>query len=277
MASIDNSSIRISVAMGIYNCAPTLAEALDSLLAQTYQGFKVIMCDDGSTDNTVEVAQHYVDKYPGKFILIRNERNMKLAYTLNHCIEYCDTEYVARMDGDDISFPDRFEKEINFLDAHPEYALVSCPMTMFDEDGEYYRPQITAGNAPTNETFRRKVPYSHAPVMFRKSTLDKVGNYTDTPRVVRREDYYLWYKIHKAGMRGFNLGEPLYAMRNDKNAFARRKFADRFKAIPVMWEIYHGLGIKGVYKACAYSIAKAFVPNSVRIFMRKHGYCKSLS
>ena len=65
---------RISVLMGIYNCAPTLAEALDSMLAQTYQNFKVILCDDGSKDNTVAVAQSYVSKYPDKFMLIRNER-----------------------------------------------------------------------------------------------------------------------------------------------------------------------------------------------------------
>lgn len=69
---------RISVIMGIYNCAPTLAEALDSLLAQTYQGFKVIMCDDGSKDNTFELAQTYVDRFPDKFILIRNDKNMGL-------------------------------------------------------------------------------------------------------------------------------------------------------------------------------------------------------
>ena len=93
---------RISVIMGIYNCAQTLVEALDSLLAQTCQDFKVIMCDDGSNDNTFEIAQTYVDRYPGKFILIKNVQNMKLAATLNHCLEYVDTEYVARMDGDDL-------------------------------------------------------------------------------------------------------------------------------------------------------------------------------
>ena len=93
----------------------TQAEALDSLLAQTYQDFKVIMCDDGSSDNTIEVAQGYVDKYPGKFLLIRNERNMKLAATLNHCLEYVDTEYVARMDGDDISLPARLKRRLSSL------------------------------------------------------------------------------------------------------------------------------------------------------------------
>ena len=109
---------RISVLMGIYNCATTLPEAIDSLYAQTYKDFKLILCDDGSTDNTYEVAKKYADKYDN-IVLLRNEKNMKLAYTLNHCLEYADTEYVARMDGDDISIPERFEKQIKFLDTHP--------------------------------------------------------------------------------------------------------------------------------------------------------------
>ena len=129
---------RITVLMGIYNCAATLSEALDSLINQTYKSFKIILCDDGSSDNTYQIAKRYADKYDN-IILIKNERNMKLAATLNHCLKYADTEYIARMDGDDISLPTRFEKEINFLDAHPEYALVSCPMIHFDEKGEWKR------------------------------------------------------------------------------------------------------------------------------------------
>ena len=99
---------RISVIMGIYNCASTLVEALDSLYAQTYQDFKIILCEDGSTDDTFEVAQQYASRHDN-IVLIRNDKNMGLNYTLNRCLELVDTEYVARMDGDDISLPTRFE------------------------------------------------------------------------------------------------------------------------------------------------------------------------
>ena len=122
--------------MGIYNCASTLPEALDSLLAQTYQGFKVILCDDGSVDNTYEVTKTYADKY-NNITLIKNDENKGLNYTLNHCLKYVDTELVARMDGDDISLPTRFEEEIAVLDAHPEIAIVSTAMIHFDEQGEF--------------------------------------------------------------------------------------------------------------------------------------------
>lgn len=249
---------RISVIMGIYNCAPTLAEALDSLLAQTYQRFKVIMCDDGSSDNTLEVAQKYVDRYPGKFILIRNERNMKLAATLNHCLEYVDTEYTARMDGDDISLPTRFEKEIGFLDQHPEYAIVSCAMIHFDESGDYH--QGTPVAHPTKETFRRATPFCHAPCMVRTETYRAVGGYTADERVARMEDYYLWYKMYRAGYVGCNLQEPLYKMRDDKNARIRRTVKDRIRGLKVDIEVARGLGLRYPYFYPLIHFLKIFTP-----------------
>lgn len=254
--------------MGIYNCASMLAEALDSLLAQTYQDFKVIMCDDGSKDNTVEVAQSYVDKYPDKFILIRNEHNLKLAATLNHCLEYADTEYVARMDGDDTCDPNRFAIQVKFLDEHPKYSHVSSRMKYFDENGVYGETPLDCHEPGINQ-FKSGTPYCHAPTMFRKKSLDAVGWYTAEPRVERIEDYYLWYKMHKAGMQGYNLEEPLYSMRNDKNAFARRKFRDRIKVFHVKREVCKGLGIKWGIVYAIRDLAKGLVPSFVVSLIRR--------
>ena len=87
----------ISVIMGIYNCQDTLAEAMDSLLNQTYQDFEIVLCNDGSTDNTLAIAQDYVSRYPGKVVLIENEKNMGLNFTLNHCLQVARGKYIARM------------------------------------------------------------------------------------------------------------------------------------------------------------------------------------
>ncbi len=229
--------------MGIYNCAETLGEALDSLLAQTYQGFKVIMCDDGSTDNTMQIAQRYVDRYPERFILIKNERNMKLAATLNHCLEYVDTEYTARMDGDDISLPNRFDQQISFLDEHPDFAFVSSPMYYFDDSGIF-----RIGNSkpePTAEDFRRGTPFCHAPVMVRTRVYKAVNGYTTGKNTERMEDYYLWYKIYKSGHKGYNLSEPLYKMRDDRDARQRRvSVVNRWRGLKTDIEIAKGLGLK---------------------------------
>ncbi len=244
--------------MGIYNCASTLPEALDSLLAQTYKGFKVIMCDDGSTDNTVEVAQRYTTKHPDKFTLIQNRQNIKLAATLNHCLEYVDTEFTARMDGDDISLPERFEKEIKFLDEHLEYALVSTPMIYFDNQGAYKTGK--GGNEPTKEAFKWGTPFCHAPVMMRTDVLKSIGGYTAEPWVERAEDYYLWYKFYKAGYKGYNLSEPLYKMRNDRDAFNRRKASDRWRTYKLGVKVKKSLGLSNPYFSGLIGLSKALVP-----------------
>ena len=216
---------RISVIMGIYNCAPTLREAIDSLYAQTYKEFKIIMCDDGSTDDTYQIAQEYANLHDN-VVLIRNPRNMGLNYTLNHCLEYADTEYIARMDGDDISLPTRFEKEIQFLDSHPEYAIVSCPMIYFDENGDF-RTGVVRTNFPEKKDFVQGTPFCHAPCMVRREAYLKVGGYSVDKKLLRVEDYHLWMKMYIHGYRGYRLNEPLYMMRDDRNAMIRRTFANR--------------------------------------------------
>ena len=215
--------------MGIYNCASTLVEALDSLYAQTIQDFKIILCDDGSTDNTYQVAKDFASRHDN-IVLIKNDQNMGLNYTLNHCLEYADTEYVARMDGDDISLPTRFEKEIDFLDKHPEFAIVSTPMIYFDEKGEFGRGKTKEGE-PTKDRLMYGPPFCHAPCMVKREAYESVGGYTVDKRLLRFEDYNLWMKMFEKGYRGYNLGEHLYAMRDDRNAVRRRTLKSAFNGI----------------------------------------------
>lgn len=257
---------RISVLMGIYNCAPYLQEALDSLYAQTYQDFKIILCDDGSKDETLAIAQRNAAEHKN-IVLIQNEHNIKLAATLNHCLEYADTEYIARMDGDDISLPSRFEREIAFLDEHPEYSHVSCPMIYFDEGGDWKVGKSI--RLPSNLDFRNGAPFCHAPAMIRTEALKSVGGYTAEPRVERVEDYYMWYKMYCSGYRGANLEEPLYKMRDDKNAIRRRRFSDRWRGLFVNYEVCKGLGDKMALFVAVRNFSKAFVPSSLAMIIRK--------
>lgn len=238
-------SIRISVLMAIYNCASTLEEALDSLFAQTYQGFKVILCDDGSSDTTYEIAKKYKRKYPDKIVLLKNKTNIKLPATLNRCLEFADTEFVARMDGDDTCKPDRFEKEIEFLDSNQDFAFVSTPMEYFDENGVFMIGKSLP--EPQKKDFIFGPPYCHAPVMIRTSAIKAVNGYTVVSWTQRGEDSYLWAKLHHAGYRGYNLPQPLYSMRDDKNAFKRRTLKQSFLNIRRAWEIYKLMGISKFY------------------------------
>lgn len=258
---------RISVLMGIYNCAPTLAEALDSLYAQTYHDFKIILCDDGSKDNTYAVAKQYADKHDN-IVLVKNECNIKLAATLNHCLEYADTEYVARMDGDDISLPERFEKEIKFLDEHLEYAFVSCPMIYFDENGDWGRGKSIP--IPSKEDFRTgSAPFCHAPVMIRTSCIKSIGGYRISKEVERMEDYDMFARLLIAGYNGRNLEEPLYKMRNGRDAFSRRKIADRWRSFMTSSKLKKNMGLSFPYLSGLLDLAKCLIPNSIAYLVKK--------
>ena len=259
---------RISVIMGIYNCAPTLREAIDSLYAQTYKEFKIIMCDDGSTDDTYQIAQEYANLHDN-VVLIRNPRNMGLNYTLNHCLEYADTEYIARMDGDDISLPTRFEKEIQFLDSHPEYAIVSGPMIYFDENGDF-RTGVARTNFPEKKDFVQGTPFCHAPCMVRREAYLKVGGYSVDKKLLRVEDYHLWMKMYAAGFKGAVLNEPLYKMRDDRNAVARRTFRNRVNEAYVRHIGFKMLGLPWFYQI--YTLRPLLVgllPRPVYIYFHK--------
>lgn len=264
---------RISVLMGIYNCAATLPEALDSLYAQTFQDFKIILCDDGSTDKTYAVAKQYADEHDN-IVLIQNEQNMGLNYTLNHCLEYADTEYCARMDGDDISLPTRFEKEINFLDEHPEYAIVSCPMIYFDEHGEWGRGEISQGE-PDIKDFPKTTPFCHAPCMVRREAYIKVGGYTVDPLLLRLEDVHLWMKMYLAGYKGWRIDEPLYAMRDDKKATRRRRKKDYIKSARLNFIICRNFRLPLTsYVYCVRPLVVACLPKCLFNYLHKRKFSK---
>lgn len=223
---------KISILMGIYNCASTLPEAIECILAQTVTDWELILCDDGSVDDTYTVAQSYQKKYPEQIILLRNEKNMGLNYTLNHCLSYAGGEFIARMDGDDLCDPERFEKELKALEQNPDMAVVSTEMTYFDETGTWGRNHAIP--LPQPEHFVYGTPFCHAPCMARRAAVCSVGGYTDDSRYLRVEDYDLWVKLYAAGYRGMNLQEPLYHMRDDRNAFSRRKFKYRINEARVI-------------------------------------------
>lgn len=253
--------------MGIYNCASTLQEALDSLYAQTYKEFKIILCDDGSKDDTLKIAIENAHRHDN-VIVIKNEKNMGLNYTLNHCLKYADTEYIARMDGDDISLPTRFEKEIKFLDEHPEYAVVSSPMIYFDEKGDF---RFGRGKGEvTKYSFVHGTPICHAPSMSRTDVIKSVGGYSVNDNLLRVEDYHLWFKVFSAGYKLYMLDECLYKMRDDRNAIARRNWLNRKNEMYVKHIGYKMIGLPWWYQVYAIiPIIKYFTPKFIYSIMHK--------
>ena len=267
---------RVSIIMGIYNCAKTLPEAIESILAQSYEGWKLIMCDDGSQDETYAVAERYREDYPDRIILLRNPKNMGLNYTLNHCLQAADTEYIARMDGDDLCAPTRLEKELGFLDAHPEFAIVSCPMIMFDEQGQWGQTSVI--ERPQIDDFCTHTPFfCHAASMIRSEAMKKVGGYTVDPKFLRVEDCNLWFKLYAQGYRGANLTEPLYMMRDDRNATHRRNLKARINGCYVLYDGFRQLNMpllkyRYVVRNVVIETLKCCVPSGIYDYLHKNKY-----
>lgn len=228
--------VKVSIIMGIYNCEATLDDALQSVLNQTYQNWELILCDDGSSDRTYQIANRYATVYPQQIILLRNPQNMGLNHTLNRCLSLAKGEFIARQDADDISFPIRLEREVAFLKAHPEYAVVSSALIHFDDKGEWSVSKPVA--VPTKADVLRRFPFAHAACMVRADVFREVGGYSVAQRLLRVEDYHLWYKLYLAGYQGFNIKEPLYKCRDDREAADRRKWTFRLNECYVKWLIF---------------------------------------
>lgn len=217
--------MKISVIMGIYNCEATLEEAVGCILNQSYSDWELILCDDGSTDGTYPIALRIAETYPERIKLLKNDRNCGLNHTLNRCLKEATGEYIARMDADDVCSSERFAIEVGTLDNEPEIAIVSTGMEFFDESGAW--GMIHHPEYPQNRDFLNGSPFCHAPCMVRREAYEAVGGYSVDERLLRVEDYHLWLKMYKAGYKGKNIGTVLYSMRDDRNAYNRRKFRYR--------------------------------------------------
>lgn len=253
---------KISVIMGIYNCADTLRESLDCIVKQSYTNWEVIMCDDCSIDHTVDIAQEYVDRYPGKFVLLKNEINQGLNYTLNKCLKEAQGTYIARMDGDDLCDSERFRKEVEVLEKNPQIAIVSTDMFFFDEEGIWGRTHVR--QFPTKSSFLKGTPFCHAACMVRREAYVRVGGYSVSKKLLRVEDYHLWVKMYENGYRGMNILEPLYAMRDNRDAQGRRKFKYRLNEAYVKGYAIQKLSINKInYIYCLVPILKGLMPSFI--------------
>lgn len=255
--------------MSVFNAERTLRAALDSLLAQTCTDWECVLCDDASTDSSPAILEEYNTRYPGKFVLLRNETNRRLAFSLNRCLEHATGKYIARMDADDLSIPERLEKQLDYLKSHPDIVLVGTAMQRFYDDGSLGAIDRRVEFPDRFEPHRSNV-FNHATILAYKSVYDDLHGYAVLPRTVRGQDRDLWFRFIHAGFRGANMPEALYMVREDRDAIKRRTLKDywisyqntlfgyRLLHYPWHWYIKPTLGL-----------LKAFVPYPMVQFYRK--------
>lgn len=229
-----NKQPKVSIIMGIYNCESTLKESIDSIIAQTYTNWELIMCDDCSNDNTFNVAKEYAEKYPDKIKLIKNEKNLTLGPTLNRCIELVEGKYIARQDGDDVSTPDRLQKQIEFLEKNKEFDLVSTAMSIFDEHGQYGVRKLKS--EPNGKDLMKGSVFAHATVVIKTDVMRYLNGYSSDIKKKQVEDYDLWFRFFEHKYRGYCLEDVLYKVREGREAYKRKSIKRRINEIGVMLE-----------------------------------------
>lgn len=213
-----------SVLMSVYykERAEFLWESMESIYNQTVPTDDFVLVCDGNLNEHLEAVIYKMQIKFGEVLhIVRLKKNGGLGRALNEGMKYCRHELIARMDSDDISFPERCAKQLQVFREQLEISIVSGTVLEF---------QGTVGNAAIQRRLpetqkdiikfaKKRNPFNHPCVMYRKSKVEAVGGYQDFYLL---EDYYLWLRMLKNGCQGYNLQEPLLWMRADAGLYKRR-------------------------------------------------------
>ncbi|MEO5998830.1 MAG: glycosyltransferase [Chitinophagaceae bacterium] len=189
------NNIKITVLMPAYNTEKYIAEAIDSVLHQSFPYFELLIINDGSTDKTEKVIRSFTDP---RIVLI-NQSNGGVAKALNRGLQYARAKYIVRFDADDICYPERLQIQYNFMEANPGYILAGSDAEYIDKNGEYIF--FYQCSAHMDEEIRklpvRYCPFLHVAVIFKKNEVQELGGYNENAHTF--EDHLLWSLLIKKG------------------------------------------------------------------------------
>lgn len=189
------SKPKISVVISVYNGEKYIKEAVESILNQTFSDFELIIVNDASTDKTPQIIESYAKK-DLRIKVIHNENNLRIAKSLNKAVSCAQADVIARMDGDDISLPERFEKQYALLQSDKKMGVVGCNMITIDKDGnEQGRRRYSTDSEFLKQSIFRYSPFPHPATMIKKKFFLKIGGYNHY--LVPTEDIDLWIRLGK--------------------------------------------------------------------------------
>jgi radical SAM superfamily enzyme YgiQ (UPF0313 family) len=201
---------RVSVLMAVHNGDMFIEEALQSVYDQSWQDFEVVIVDDASTDATPDILLALKDS---RTFLYRNQENKGLTRSLNIGINLCRGDYVARMDADDVSYPQRFSRQVSFLEAHPDCVAAGCWCRKIDAQGNVcgaYDKKSTTPDEIEKRLLFRGNSIAHGTAMIRRTALMNVGGYNE--EYIYAQDHDLWLRLSEYGDL-FNMDEYLVGLR----------------------------------------------------------------
>ena len=198
--------------MPVYNDEAFVREAIESILAQTFGKFELIIINDGSTDSSPSIISSFADP---RVRIVHNKGNLGLPVTLNRGIRLARGQYVARQDADDVALPKRLELQNLLLDRDPSIALVGCSWIYMDMDGdEFGSGTIPGDDGSIKEALvNRNEKFPHGCLMFRKKILDCIGGYDE--RFLYTQDLDLQLRLLNAGHGFGGVNMVLYKFRKN--------------------------------------------------------------
>jgi glycosyltransferase involved in cell wall biosynthesis len=240
-----------------------LEKAVRSILNQTLSDFEFLICDDGSGMCAISLLDR-MSAEDKRIRLIRTGKASNHAHKLNLCLSTTDSKYIARQDDDDISQPQRLEKQILFLEQHPDVDFVGCNAEIFDDCGIY--KQRLFPQKPTVKDFLFVQPFLHPAIIFRAESLKNIGGYDESPRRELCEDYDLLLRLYKAGKQGYNLNDFLFSYHVSRGGQTKRKMHHRVNEMITRYERFKELGL--LPKALPYVI-KPILVGVVKSLLRR--------
>ncbi len=232
----------ISVILPVYNAARHLDTAIRSILEQRDACLHLYVCDDASTDGSRGIMQAWAAR-DGRVTCLYNDGNLRAGAARNRCLSEARGDYIALMDADDFSHPDRLKTLKACLDERPDLAFAGTRGRFFRREPGDLEEDYWFVHRPDAKDFLMTLPYVHASLMLRREALDAVGRYDEGSWAVRSEDYDLLMRLQAAGFRGENLNEPLYYIRLDEETYRKRKYRYRLNECLVKWRGFSRMGL----------------------------------
>lgn len=253
----------VSILMPVYNTAPYLKEAMDSMLSQTFKDFELIVLNDCSPDNADEILDTYNDP---RIVRYKGERNMGLSNVLNAGMDIATGKYIARMDSDDISLPNRLEIQVKYMEEHPDIDLCSCGMKMFGAKDDIWVRDSDPEKVKVTALFFS--PILHASSIWRKESFDK-HSLRFRQEMVPAEDYDMWCRALSKGLKLVNLPNVLYRYRIHPSQATTQTEKSRLKCREIQQEY-----MKDVLPTLSNKNREAFPKKKLPIFIAnlKDGY-----
>lgn len=229
----------VSVIMPAYNCEKYVVEAINSVLAQTYKNWELLVLDDGSKDNTLQIIEEFSQK-DSRIKALPNGKNMGVSATRNRGIELASGDWIAFLDSDDMWEPLKLEKQFEVVENKSAEFLFTGS-SYINEEGEPFRGMFEVPEKVTYKRLRNQNVISCSSVLVKKKYFENIKMEKDE----MHEDYAVWLRILKLGVTAYGVNEPLLIYRISRNS----KSGNKIKTVKMTYKVFRFVGINPIGSA----------------------------